>query len=122
MGIKKRVTKAILIRAGAFALVMVLVGAVLIRSDVANKAYAAAPGDVIINELMYNPNTGNQLDEFLELYNTTGSSIDLSSSTFYNSNAKQIVSVKSNILTTASFTTVDKTINNDVINAVAKLF
>lgn len=47
---------------------------------------------------------------------------ELSSSTFYNSNAKQIVSVKSNILTTASFTTVDKTINNDVINAVAKLF
>lgn len=82
MGIKKRVTKAILIRAGAIALVVFLVGAVLIRSDVANKAYAAAPGDVIINELMYNPNTGNQLDEFLELYNTTGSSIDLSGWSF----------------------------------------
>lgn len=38
---------------------------------------AASPGDVVINELMYNPNTGNQDDEFLELYNTTGSSIDL---------------------------------------------
>lgn len=37
----------------------------------------AAPGDVIINEIMYNPSTGNQDDEFLELYNTTGSPIDL---------------------------------------------
>ena len=38
---------------------------------------AASPNDVIINEIMYNPNTGNQNDEFLELYNTTGSNIDL---------------------------------------------
>lgn len=38
---------------------------------------AASPNDVIINEIMYNPNTGNQDDEFIELYNTTGSNIDL---------------------------------------------
>ena len=38
---------------------------------------AASPGDVVINELMYNPGTGNQDDEFIELYNTTGSDIDL---------------------------------------------
>ncbi len=39
---------------------------------------AAAPESVIISELMYNPGTGNQNDEFLELYNTTASNIDLS--------------------------------------------
>jgi hypothetical protein len=38
---------------------------------------AGTPGSVIINELMYDPGSGNQDDEFLELYNTTGSSIDL---------------------------------------------
>ncbi len=36
----------------------------------------AAANDVIITEIMYNP-TGDQLYEYLELYNTTGSTIDL---------------------------------------------
>ena len=40
-------------------------------------AQAASPGDVVINEIMYNPNTGNQDDEFLELYNTTNDPIDI---------------------------------------------
>ncbi len=40
-------------------------------------ARAADTGDVIINELMHNPGTGNQLDEFLELYNTTDDDINL---------------------------------------------
>lgn len=43
---------------------------------------ASSPGDVVINELMYNPGTGNQLDEFLELYNTTGSPVDISGWSF----------------------------------------
>lgn len=43
---------------------------------------AGTPGSVIINELMYNPGTGNQLDEYLELYNTTGSPIDISGWSF----------------------------------------
>lgn len=38
--------------------------------------YADAPS-VVINELMYHPSTEVDTDEFLELYNTTGSSIDL---------------------------------------------
>jgi hypothetical protein len=38
---------------------------------------AASPGDVVINELMYNPSTGNQNDEFIEIYNTTASPISL---------------------------------------------
>ncbi len=37
----------------------------------------AAPNDVIINEIMYDPGSNNQEEEFLELYNTTGASIDL---------------------------------------------
>ena len=40
-------------------------------------AMAAAPNAVIINELMYNPASDVHDDEFLELYNTTASSIDL---------------------------------------------
>lgn len=38
-------------------------------------ARAGTPGDVIISEIMYNPGTGNQNDEFLELYNTQSSPI-----------------------------------------------
>ncbi len=38
---------------------------------------SAASGDVVINELMYHPSSDNEDDEFLELYNTTGSPIDL---------------------------------------------
>lgn len=41
------------------------------------KASAASSGDVIINEIMYKPGTGNENDEFIELYNTTGANIDL---------------------------------------------
>lgn len=37
----------------------------------------AAPGDVVINEIMYNPASGNNSDEFLELYNNTANDIDL---------------------------------------------
>lgn len=38
---------------------------------------AASPGDVVINELMYHPSSGNEDDEYLELHNTTGAPIDL---------------------------------------------
>jgi hypothetical protein len=38
---------------------------------------AATSGDIIITELMYNPGTNNQNDEFLELYNDTDDTINL---------------------------------------------
>lgn len=47
-----------------------------------DNASAGTPGSVIINELMYNPVSGNQLDEYIELYNTTGSPIDISGWSF----------------------------------------
>lgn len=40
------------------------------------KVYANGSG-IVINELMYNPGTGNQLDEFLELYNSSNDVIDI---------------------------------------------
>lgn len=57
--------------------ISLLVTTVVAMHAPTQKAYAAAANDVIINEIMYNPGTGNQNDEFLELYNTTGSDIDL---------------------------------------------
>lgn len=47
-----------------------------------NSAAAAAPGEVVINELMYNPVSGLDSDEFLELANTTSNPIDMSGWTF----------------------------------------
>lgn len=41
------------------------------------KVNAGVLGSVIINEMMYNPGSGNQADEFLELYNTTASPVNL---------------------------------------------
>jgi hypothetical protein len=39
---------------------------------------AAAPGDVVVNEIMQNPNAvADGSGEWLELYNTTGSAIDI---------------------------------------------
>ncbi len=63
----------------AILLSIVLVGSifVLYKGDEIKKVHAASPDDVIINEIMYNPGTGNQDDEFIELYNTTGANIDL---------------------------------------------
>jgi hypothetical protein len=48
----------------------------------ASPAAAAAPGDVVISELMYNPASDLDTDEFLELANTTASPIDMSGWTF----------------------------------------
>lgn len=39
---------------------------------------AIAPGSVVINEIMYNYASGSNVAEWVELYNTTGSAIDLS--------------------------------------------
>lgn len=41
--------------------------------------YAASPGDVVITEVAWMGTTANTADEWIELYNTTGSSISLTS-------------------------------------------
>ena len=58
---------------------LVLAGVVATQ---ANSAQAAAPNAVVINELMYNPATDLDTDEFLELANTTSSAVDMSGWTF----------------------------------------
>ena len=35
-------------------------------------------GDIVINEIMYHPQSENIREQWIELYNTTGSAIDLS--------------------------------------------
>jgi phosphatidylserine/phosphatidylglycerophosphate/cardiolipin synthase-like enzyme len=45
----------------------------------ASGALAASPGDVVINEVAWMGTTGSTANEWIELYNTTGSSISLSS-------------------------------------------
>lgn len=39
---------------------------------------ARAASSIVVNEIMYNPGTGNQLDEFVELYNPSANSLDIS--------------------------------------------
>ena len=45
-------------------------------------AAAAVPGDVVISELMFDPVSGLDGDEFLELTNTTAATVDLSGWSF----------------------------------------
>lgn len=54
----------------------------LLTAYTVHRAHAASPGDIVINEIMYNPASGNSLDEFLELHNTTASPIDLQNWSF----------------------------------------
>lgn len=58
---------------------VVVVGSLGLLSGLAywHNVSAASAGDVIINEIMYNPDSDNQQDEFLELYNRTTSDINL---------------------------------------------
>lgn len=44
-----------------------------------SSAFAASPGDVVINEVAWMGTTGSTSNEWIELYNTTGSSVSLSS-------------------------------------------
>lgn len=59
---------------------MAVVGTLAIPSVFApHTAHAAiAAGSVVVNEIMYNQASGTSVPEWVELYNTTGSSIDLS--------------------------------------------
>ena len=41
-------------------------------------ASATIPGQVLINEIMYHPSTENDLEEFVELHNTTDAAVNLS--------------------------------------------
>ncbi|MCA9309234.1 lamin tail domain-containing protein [Candidatus Saccharibacteria bacterium] len=65
--------KHLLIIAGIF-----MLGVVFSFVRYTRSVQAAVPGDIVINELMYNPDGQNEDLEFLELYNTTGSPIDIS--------------------------------------------
>lgn len=67
-------------RIGTTALPLALIGALMLPNIVApTPAHAAiAAGSVVINEIMYNQASGSTVPEWVELYNTTGSSIDLS--------------------------------------------
>lgn len=59
---------------GALLCVIVFVVAL---SQLAFQQVKASPNDIIINEIMYNPLSDNPSDEYLEIYNTTGSVVDL---------------------------------------------
>lgn len=51
----------------------------LIAAVFASGAFAASPGDVVITEVAWMGTTGSTSNEWIELYNTTGSSISLTS-------------------------------------------
>jgi hypothetical protein len=64
---------------------LLLTGGLVVGGLVAlapSSAVAASAGDVVINELMYNPGSDLDGDEFLELMNTTSSPVDMSGWTF----------------------------------------
>ncbi|MGB8955486.1 MAG: DUF4350 domain-containing protein [Tumebacillaceae bacterium] len=65
---------------GTTVLPLALVGALTLPNIVApTPVHAAiAAGSVVVNEIMYNQASGSTVPEWVELYNTTGSSIDLS--------------------------------------------
>lgn len=72
-----RLTFSSIVRTPHYLAASLLLVCCLFATILSPSTSAASPNDVIINEIQYNPNTGNQNDEFLELYNTTASPIDL---------------------------------------------
>ena len=80
VSVQLRKIKTVLLASSALVAVLVVASYLIPSENI--KVMAASPGDVVINELMYNPGTGNQNDEFLELHNTTGSDIDISGWSF----------------------------------------
>jgi phosphatidylserine/phosphatidylglycerophosphate/cardiolipin synthase-like enzyme len=60
-------------------------------------ARAASPGDVVINEVAWMGTTANTADEWVELYNTTGSSISLTGWTLASSDGTPSVSLSGSI-------------------------
>jgi hypothetical protein len=62
--------------------VVVVLGVLASLGLPAGSAAAAAPGDVVISEFMFDPVTGVDGDEFLELTNRTASPVDMSGWSF----------------------------------------
>src|SRR6185436_19470381 len=60
-------------------------------------ALAASPGDVVINELAWMGTTSNTANEWIELYNTTGSSISLSGWTLRSTDGTPNISLTGSI-------------------------
>ena len=60
-----------------FSLILCLVVTAAVLTRLNQKLFAAPPPAVVINDLMYHPASQNEDDEYLELYNTTGQTVDL---------------------------------------------
>jgi hypothetical protein len=54
-----------------------IIATVAIGITTPSRPVYAASADVIINEIMYNPASGNNADEYIELHNTTDSDINI---------------------------------------------
>jgi len=76
--------------------------------DVAN---AAAPGSIVINEVAWMGTTTSSTDEWIELYNTTGSDIDLSGWTIEDDTTETYTITSGIILAEGYFLIEDSVIN-----------
>ena len=136
MGLKNTLNSLLVIVAAATAFILISLTITNFYPS-GSIVVAASPNDVIINELMYNPNTGNQACGYDSSDSTTAissiiitqreftdankakSSYDLllkvsknttklSSTAYYDTEARQLVVIKGSILTTASIAVRDK--------------
>ena len=63
-----------------------------------NTALAAAPGSVVINEIAWAGTADSSTDEWIELYNTTTSAVDLTGWTIVDDNGDSIYSIASGVV------------------------
>ena len=87
-----------------------------------NTALAAAPGSVVINEIAWAGTADSSTDEWIELYNTTASDVDLTGWTINDDNGDSIYSIASGVVAGHGYFLIEDTqettsiLSNAVIN------
>ncbi len=82
-------------------------------------AHAASPGSIVINEIAWMGSADSATDEWIELYNTTGSDIDLTNWTIDDDNGDAIYTIAGGIISGNGYFLIEDTEEAVSVNANA---